>query len=144
MTLEEFAAVARARIPTPAEFLAFVRGRGWRIGVKDGRGAIWANPADPLVQRTAKMLGREPWRTEVLKLLAAEQAKPYTPAVEPVALPVLPRAAAEDAPAAPTVCRACGANWWVSAAEVREAVNRGPHYCGQSRCPFRDREGGRR
>lgn len=135
MTLDEFAAVAATRIPTPAEFVAFVRGQGWRITtLDDGRASLWASPVNELARRTARMLSREPWRTGVLDLIRREQAeaaKSYTPQVEPVALPYT--APAEK----PTSCQACGVNWWIPTADITETVNRGPHYCGTHRCPFR-------
>lgn len=70
MTLDQFTQIAAQRVPTPQEFLSFVEGMGWRIGRKeDGRPALKAPPADPVAQRLARMLGREPYRTEVLALV---------------------------------------------------------------------------
>lgn len=83
MTVDDFAELTHHRIPTPAEFLAFVRSQdGWRVRVKpDGSAALSVpNTKDPLAVSFARMLGREPWRTEVLKLVAGLDAPPGPPA----------------------------------------------------------------
>lgn len=61
---------------------------------------------------------------------------PYVPTVEVVNVPGAVKAMAEAA-TGPTVCQACGVNWWIPVADIRETVNRGPHYCQVFRCPFR-------
>lgn len=67
MTLDTFAGVLTARIPTPAEFVAFARDQGWELWTDGTRAALRrANPSDPVAVATAKMLGREPYRTNVL------------------------------------------------------------------------------
>lgn len=69
MTLEEFSRVITTRIPTPAEFVAFVEGMGWRIETNGGdRASLRASASDPLAVGLARMLGREPYRTNVLAL----------------------------------------------------------------------------
>lgn len=89
MTLTEFGAVVRQRIPTPAEFVAVVRGQKWSIEkYPDGRAAIRADKKDPLAVALAKMLSREPYRTNVLKIVddgPPAAKKPEPKKVEPVA-----------------------------------------------------------
>lgn len=89
MTLDQFTAVLKSRrIPTPPEFVAFVAGQGWRIEVDDTGAFLRAKVKDRAALLTAKMLSREPWRTNVLRLVTGgEPPKPYTPTVEPVAVP---------------------------------------------------------
>lgn len=67
MNLSQFLAVSKERILTPDEFIAFVESQGWRVEAGDG-GAFLAGrlKGDPLAQALAKMLGREPYRTNVL------------------------------------------------------------------------------
>lgn len=66
MTLDTFCEVLAVRIPTPAEFIDFAEGQGWRVGAKDGRGFLKAPPSDEMAVALAKMLAREPYRTNVL------------------------------------------------------------------------------
>ena len=83
MTLQEFGAVVTRRIPTPAEFVAAVRGQGWSVALKpDGSAALRVPDArDRLALALAKMLAREPYRTNVLALVRQEQAAPAGTAV---------------------------------------------------------------
>lgn len=74
MTLEEFAAITAERIPTPEEFVAFAEGQKWGFKV-NGKAALLANPNDPLAVATARMLGREPYRSNVLEFLARRSGR---------------------------------------------------------------------
>jgi hypothetical protein len=103
------------------------RGLGVKPGAEPGQLLLTGPAAEKTPEVVAAVKAFKPQLLEWVARRVAESPPP-PPAPEP----------------GPTVCRECGANWWVPAAEIREAVNRGPHYCGQSRCPFRDREGGRR
>lgn len=67
MTLEEFSAITRVRVPTPSELVEFAAGMGWRIQARaDGTAALKADRTDPLAVSLAKMLSREPYRSGVL------------------------------------------------------------------------------
>lgn len=67
--LDDFAAAAGRRVPTPAEFAAFVKAMGWRIVARaDGTAALRGCASDPLAKPLARMLSREPYRTGVLAL----------------------------------------------------------------------------
>lgn len=70
MTLEQFGEIARSRPPTPEELLAFVRGMGWQVraGGVAGAAVLHAPRGGEVALALARMLGREPYRTEVLKL----------------------------------------------------------------------------
>lgn len=71
MTIDEFADVIEKRIPTAVEFSDFVKSQpGWKIvRNSDGTGGlVCPNKRDPLAQGIAKMLSREPWRSDVLCL----------------------------------------------------------------------------
>ncbi len=86
MTLEEFSEITKTRIPTPAEFIAFAKGQQWSfVLTADGKPALKAPPQDPLVLAFAKMLSREPYRTNVLALIALPlpqvAPEPYTATV---------------------------------------------------------------
>ena len=101
MTLAEFRAVTADRIPSPAEFVAFADGQGWRFGTAGGKPVLYARRDDPLAVAFARMLSREPYRTNVLAILDARGAAPVRnsnpePAPEPE-----PEADVE-------VCRVCG------------------------------------
>ncbi len=83
MTLQDFGSIIHQRIPTPSEFVAVVRGQGWDIAVRaDGKAFLKVkSAADPLAVALAKMLGREPYRTNVLtEILTAKPAEPAAPA----------------------------------------------------------------
>jgi hypothetical protein len=74
LTLEQFVAVTRTRIPTAPEFLAFVEAQGWRIEARDdGTASLKADASDELALPLARMLGREPYRTGVLDLVRARR-----------------------------------------------------------------------
>ena len=72
MSLDDFVTISDTRIPTPAEFVRFVEGQGWLIRVTpDGRAALGVkDKTDPVAIATAKMLSREPWRSEVIRVVA--------------------------------------------------------------------------
>lgn len=96
MTLEDFCALDR--IPTPPEFVAFARGQGWRFRVADGGAAlIVPDRNDPLAVALARMLSREPYRTNVLALLEPKLV-PRPAAAEPSSdpHPAIVRAPAES------------------------------------------------
>ena len=77
MTVDEFALITEARIPTPAEFKAFADGLGWAIVRRsDGTARLRAPRNDPLATTLARMLAREPWRTEVLRLASESPPGP--------------------------------------------------------------------
>lgn len=71
MTLEQFAGIAQQRIPTPMEFVNFVLSQpGWNIVVStDGKASLRVPKADELAIAVARMMGREPWRTQVIDLV---------------------------------------------------------------------------
>lgn len=71
MTLEQFAGIAQHRIPTPLEFVEFVFSQpGWFITVSPDRKASLRVPkADELAIAVARMMSREPWRTEVIDIV---------------------------------------------------------------------------
>lgn len=79
MTLDTFCEVIATRIPTPAEFVDFADSQGWRIGAKDGKGFLRAPPADELAVALAKMLSREPYRSNVLAELDRRAAFDHGP-----------------------------------------------------------------
>lgn len=97
MTIEEFAEVTTHRIPTPGEFVAFAEGQRWQFLVSPTSAALKVpDRTDPLALAFAKMLSREPYRTNVLKLLAdrrasgtlAPEAEKVPPADAPTILPL--------------------------------------------------------
>jgi hypothetical protein len=118
MTLDQFAAITAERIPTPPEFVAFATEQGWTFSV-DGERASLRVPdgADPMARAFAKMLSREPYRTNVLDALNAT-----TPA-EPDEHP-------------PIVCGTCRAEFHAPEAEVR-AFMQSPAFCDKPKCRFR-------
>lgn len=147
MTLDEFRSVAAERIPTPGEFVAFAEGQGWRFGDSGGRPALFAPKTDPMAVAFARMLSREPYRTNVLELLKARGATedhpepPPRPETKPVPLPQREE------------CRVCGRD--VSDPEDRERLA-DPAFCDRGgarayqdcdgvlhpeseRCPFKPR-----
>lgn len=90
MTFDQFCDLSRTRIPTPKEFVAFVESQGWKVVVKDDKRASLRvkGKADRLALALAKMLGREPFRTNVLKAVMGEwrqEPEPAQAAPEPVA-----------------------------------------------------------
>ena len=101
MTLAEFRAVTVDRIPSPAEFVAFADGQGWRFGTAGGKPVLYARRDDPLAVAFARMLSREPYRTNVLAILDARGA---------VSVPDRrPEPAPEPDPGADVeACRVCG------------------------------------
>lgn len=84
MKLEQFAEVVRSRIPTAGEFLDLAEGMGWRVVAhEDGRAALRVtNAADPLALALARMLRREPYRTNVVAEVLARQSPPPAAHVE--------------------------------------------------------------
>lgn len=101
MNLDQFCEVCRSRIPTPAEFVAFVQGQRWGFAV-DGEKAslVGVPPADmDFAKAVAKMLGREPYRTNVLAEL---KANPSGQAAERAIVGERPAPRSEQ-------CRSCGA-----------------------------------
>ncbi len=69
MILEQFGEVLRKRLPTPAEFLAVIEGHGWKVvASEDGKACLRVQDGnDALALAFARMLSREPYRTNVLK-----------------------------------------------------------------------------
>lgn len=76
MTLDTFHAITEERIPTADEFAAFVRGMGWAIRVEDSKAFLRAPKSDPVAVAVARMLKREPWRTNVLKQIGVNEGPP--------------------------------------------------------------------
>lgn len=77
MTPDEFAEVTTHRIPTAPEFVAFATGQRWKFVVNGlTAGLVVPNRNDPLVLAFAKMLSREPYRTNVLLHLEQMRAAP--------------------------------------------------------------------
>ena len=72
MDLQTFGRIVRERIPSPTEFVAVVKGQGWQIAKKaDGSAALVVkDKADQLARALARMLSREPYRTNVLLLVS--------------------------------------------------------------------------
>jgi len=124
VTLDKFSEISATRIPTPEEFIAFAESQEWRIVVMDeNRAALKVrNKDDELAQAFAKMMAREPYRTNVLNVVRENDKQPTK-----VALDVEPE---------PEVCKECKATWYAPLEEIREAVQ-SPHYCAQPRCPYR-------
>lgn len=80
MNLDTFADITSQRIPTPTEFVQFVKSQGWKIITKaDGAALRVRDTGDPLAVAMAKMLSREPYRTNVLAVAVAEFDLPATP-----------------------------------------------------------------
>lgn len=93
MTLDQFRALIRERIPTAKEFVEFVDGQGWAVSVReDGAAALRApgGKSDPLVLGLARMLAREPYRTNVLKEAALRWRTAPAPGHVPQPSPVSP------------------------------------------------------
>lgn len=106
LTIDQFAEVLNSRIPTPAEFIGFARGMGWRFRAGD-RPALIADLADPLAHGMARMLSREPYRTNVLAELAKEP--PAVPAVCRPSTPARPVPTVNEDGSVYHRCRTCGA-----------------------------------
>jgi hypothetical protein len=128
VTLDAFAATIAARIPTPAEFVAFADSQGWRIRVKpDGGAGLGAPKTNPLAVQLARILSREPYRSQVLAIV--RDRPPPDPEAPPFEAPPAP---GEPNPTpAPTHCQQCRAwvNPEVAAGDVRAM-------CSQSQCPY--------
>lgn len=126
MTLDKFSEISATRIPTPEEFIAFAESQDWRIVVMDdNRAALKVkNKNDELAQAFARMMAREPYRTNVLNVVRENDKQPAKVVTE-----VEPE---------PTVCTECKATWYAPIEEIWEAVQ-SPHYCSTGKCPFRRR-----
>lgn len=138
MTLDAFCALVLTRIPTPAEFLAFVAAQGWRVSVApDGAGRLHARGDDPVAVALARMLSREPYRTNVLALVTGG---------------VTPAPVKEEEPAAADTCRVCARRVDAEDRDVlrhpnplctqggsREAVDgNGVRHPATARCPWKE------
>ncbi len=145
MTMDEFARLLAARIPTAEEFLAFAAFAGWRVvATPSGPALRVPDRTDPLAVAFAKLLSREPYRTNVLA--AAGVPKPAKP------LPPPPPPEPE-----PWVCGVCNGTVYVTEAEWRGVAgvlcprdgewaavpSGGPPKVVQERCPHKP-TGGRR
>lgn len=129
MTLEEFDALEG--FPTPAEFVAFARARGWRFHRNpDGRARMWTpSKSDPLALAFVELIKVEPLRSSILAAAAggdtapAPEAKPEPPPPEPVAeTPV---------EVEPWTCDVCGKLICVTPDEWR-AVAGSPLFCDRA------------
>lgn len=141
MTLEEFAAAVEARVPTAAELVGFVRGRGWEIGLAGETPRLNGVPAAdrPVAVATAAVLGREPYRSGVLELLRAEPVRESPPPdrMERVLARLEQLAGEVRAPAVgrgpePEVCRTCRATVFLPGPEVAATCPHPPHLP----CPY--------
>lgn len=127
LTIEEFGEIISTRIPTAAEFVAFVRGQGWGVHARDGKAFLRGPVSDPLLQKLAKMLSREPYRSQVLAMV---ESRPI------VALTQVERQqAADEEPIRVETCRQCRRNVFPA---VRE------HGCSHFACPYIPRDSWRR
>lgn len=140
MTIDEFAAITGERIPTPAEFVRFTTGQGWRIVTNGEAASLRAPASDPLAVALAKMLGREPYRTNVLRYVA-DHANP-DPTGEPREDTVTtdpkvpaPRETGPTVPETPRYCPMCAALVLAVPATVTEA------FCENPLCHYRGRTG---
>ena len=124
MNIDQFHAITQTRIPTPQEFIQFANGQHWRIVVnEDGKAALRVQDRDdPLAHALAKMMAREPYRTNVLNVVRENEP---TPAKE------------ISIEAEPTECERCGGTWYCTKEEAIECVTASPHWCDLPRCPFR-------
>ena len=136
MTLDEFAAVSQTRIPTPKEFIGFVRGQGWAFKVDGEKAWLYRVPPDdmPVAQATAAMLKREPYRTNVLRELLAEPVRESPP--EGRQAEVVRLAGEAAAPAretlpcvTPEVCHGCRATIYLPGPEIAAV-------CDKTPCPY--------
>lgn len=102
MTLDEFSAITRERIPTPREFVRFAEALGWQIlADEDGRGRLKASKGHPLALALARMLGREPYRTNVLAEIQTQwRNQPAPESAEPAKVEAKPEPPDDDALAA--------------------------------------------
>jgi hypothetical protein len=75
ISIRSFRDLCLERIPTAREFLGFVESQGWRIAIREDGTPVLKVPDrnDPLVQAMARMLAREPYRTNVLAEVAARR-----------------------------------------------------------------------
>lgn len=116
--VHEFLVATRDEPPTASMLFDMVRGMGWTIEAKpDGTASIRLKDAtDPIAHRVAKMLKKEPWRTEVLKIAARPDRKPE---------------------AIPEMCPRCGSTVYIGSGTTREDVGR---CCrgstGEMNCPY--------
>ena len=69
MNVVELHTVASERIPTPTEMIRFINSQGWQIKVRDGRGSLTAPKTDPVALGLAKLMSREPYRTNIIEVL---------------------------------------------------------------------------
>jgi hypothetical protein len=115
MTLDEFATITSTRIPTPLEFLEFADGQNWTITeTGENRAALRVTDrTDPMAQALAKMLSREPYRTEVLKLVRDRRQTTE-----------------------PTQCKHCQRIWLCTRDEIH-TLAQNPHWCSMGPCPYR-------
>lgn len=85
MTLAQFRTILSKRIPTAEEFVAFVNGQNWKIvRLDDGKPAIRGSQGHPVAKGLAKLLGREPYRTNVLNLVFPPEPPPLPPDTRPM------------------------------------------------------------
>ena len=66
MNVVELHAVASERIPTPREMIQFIESQGWSVTVREGRGSLKAPKADAVAVGLAKLMSREPYRTNII------------------------------------------------------------------------------
>ena len=132
MTLDDFARITSERIPTPREFVSFAESQGWSITVTGDRAALHVRDRnDPLAVSLARMLGREPYRTNVLA--EVRQRADYDPPSEarPDTVVTDPNPPAPPSVAGPTVCPTCDADIYPAAtrADIAQVCERTPcHY----------------
>lgn len=88
MTIQEFFEITDQRIPTPTEFVEFAESQQWKFRVNNDGASLLADKTDPVAVAFARMLSREPYRTNVLKLLAARGVSTAVSADRPRPLPV--------------------------------------------------------
>lgn len=150
MTLEQL--VGSGRIPTPSEMVAFAEGQQWRFRCGSDGAALLADKADPLALAFARMLSREPYRTNVLKFLSARGPSEDRPRLAPRPVPV-PVPVIEKPKHDPDTCRECGRD--VSDPEDRARLadplycerggskevtdGNGVHHPKTNRCPYKER-----
>lgn len=126
MTLEQL--VNLGRIATPAEMVEFAEGQRWGFRHSSDGAALLADKNDPLALAFARMLSREPYRTNVLKFLSERGPSEDRP--RPVAVPKPVPVAEEPEPDQET-CRECGKD--VSDPETRERMA-DPLFCDRGGC----------
>lgn len=69
MTITDFLVLTQERLPTATELVALCKELNIDFALKDGKPVMrTTGDTTPIAEKLAKILSREPWRSQVLKM----------------------------------------------------------------------------